>query len=194
MAVRREEILAATVELIDTGGLAGARVKDVAAALGISAGLVFYHFDTKDKLLAAAFRHAVEKDLRRLERAIARASDPVDRLRRILALYGPQGSAPGWRLWIDAWALAQREPAIRRVLRHLDEQWASGLHETVLAGVRSGHFSCPDPAASVARIGATLDGLSVAALVYRTVTRTQLRTWVREAAAREVGLDPSLLT
>ncbi|MET0839745.1 MAG: hypothetical protein ABWY19_13245, partial [Marmoricola sp.] len=25
-------------------------------------------------------------------------------------LYGPTGAATGWRVWIDAWALAQREP------------------------------------------------------------------------------------
>jgi AcrR family transcriptional regulator len=191
--VRREEILASTVELIDANGLAQTRVKDVAAALGISPGLVFYHFETKDALLAEAFRHAVRQDLALLERALRRATDPVDRLRRILALYGPQGRAAGWRVWIDAWALAQREPAIRRVLRHLDDEWAASLLDTVERGVADGQFVCPDPRAAVARIGGLLDGLSVAALVYRTVTRTQLRSWVGDAAAHEVGIDPAVL-
>lgn len=193
VTVRREEILAATVELIEARGLAQVRVKDVASALDISAGLVFYHFDTKDALLAAAFAHAVEQDLARLERAMARGTDAPDRLRRILAVYGPQGGAPGWRVWIDAWALAQREPAIRKVLRRLDDRWADALLETVRTGVKSGHFECPDPDAAVARIGALLDGLAVATLVYRSVTRTQLRTWVRDATAHELGVDPGLL-
>lgn len=193
VAVRREEILAATVELIEAGGLAQVRVKDVASALGISAGLVFYHFDTKDALLAAAFTHAVEQDLGRLERAMTRGKEPTDRLRRILAVYGPQGRAAGWRIWIDAWALAQREPAIRKVLRRLDDRWADALLETVRSGVKTGHFDCPDPDAAVARIGALLDGLSVATLVYRSVSRAQLRSWVADATARELGLDPTLL-
>jgi AcrR family transcriptional regulator len=191
--VRREEILAATVELIDGNGLAQTRVKDVASVLGISAGLIFYHFETKDALLAAAFRHAVRQDLLRLEQTETRYADPVERLRRMLAVYGPQGRAPGWRLWIDAWALAQREPAIRRVLRHLDDEWRAALLRTIEVGVGAGKFRCADPAAAVARIGALLDGLSVATLVYRTVSRTQLRTWVREATAREVAIDPALL-
>ena len=194
VAVRREEILAATVGLIDKHGLAQIRVKDVAESLDISAGLVFYHFDTKDSLVTAAFRHAVEQDLARLGAAVARGADPIDRLRRILAVYGPQGRAPGWRVWIDAWALAQREPSIRRVLRRLDDEWAETLLETIRIGVDSGHFRCPDPAAAVTRIGAVLDGLSVATLVYRTVTRTQLRVWVHEAAAREVGVDADQLS
>ena len=193
VAVRREEILAATVGLIDTNGLAQTRVKDVASSLGISAGLVFYHFATKDALLAAALRHAVQQDLVRLEQTMARYPDPVHRLRRILAVYGPQGGAPGWRVWIDAWALAQREPSIRRVLRHLDDEWSAGLQQTIEDGVESRQFRCGDPAASVARISALLDGLAVATLVYRSVTRTQLRAWVREATAREVGLEPDRL-
>jgi AcrR family transcriptional regulator len=193
VAVRREEILAATVGLIDANGLAQVRVKDVASELGISAGLVFYHFATKDELLVAAFQHAVRQDLVRLEQTMARYPDPVERLRRILAAYGPQGGAPGWRVWIDAWALAQRDPTIRRVLRHLDDEWSAGLLRTIEDGVGTAQLRCADPAASVARISALLDGLAVATLVYRSVTRTQLRAWVREATAREVDLDPGTL-
>ena len=191
--VRREEILAATVELIDANGLAQTRVKDVAAELGISAGLVFYHFDTKDALLTEAFRHAVRQDLVRLEHILARYRDPLERLGRILSVYGPQGGAPGWRVWIDAWALAQREPTIRRVLRHLDDEWAAGLQRTIEDGVAAGQFRCPDPAASVMRISGLLDGLAVSNLVYHSITRTQLRSWVRDAAAREVDVHAALL-
>ncbi len=191
--VRRDGILAATIEQVDERGLAQTRVSDVAAALGISPGLIFYHFATKDALLVAAFEHAVAKDLARLDRALRRGTGATDRLRRVLAVYGPTGSAPGWRIWIDAWALALREPQIRRTLRRLDDRWRDTLLDVVSAGVADGSFSCPDPEASVTRISALLDGLSVATLAYRTVTRAQLRTWVREAAARELGLEPEQL-
>ena len=32
----------------------------------------------------------------------------------MLRSYGPTGRAKGWRIWIDAWALAQRDPQIRK--------------------------------------------------------------------------------
>jgi len=191
--VRREQILAATVAQIERAGLAQTRVADVASALGVSTALVFYHFGTKDALLAAAFEHAVEHDLERLDKALVGSTDPVDMLRRIVRLYGPTGNAVGWRLWIDAWALAQREPAIRTALRALDRRWASQLLSVVTAGVADGVFDTPDPAASVARISALLDGLSVAALVYGTVSRRQLRAWIAEAVAAELGVDVALL-
>ena len=190
--VRREEILSATTGLLDRIGLANTRVADVAQELGVSPSLVFYHFGTKDALVAEAFAHAVEHDLARLDDAMSTGSDPVDRLRRVLRLYGPTGEATGWRLWIDAWALAQREPTIRTVLRRLDRRWCAVLRHVVDDGVAEGVFTCADPTAAVTRVSALLDGLSVAALVYRTTTRKQLKTWVTGAVAAELGLDPAV--
>lgn len=191
--VRRDQILAATVDQAGRLGMGQLRVQDVAKALGVSTALVFYHFDTKDKLLAAALEYAVDRDLARLERAIARGSGPLDRLRRVIASYGPTGTAPGWTLWIDAWATALRHPPIRSALRHLDARWRAALQDAVVDGVAAGDFHCPDPPATVARIGGLLDGLSVAALVYRSVTRDQLRTWIREAVAAELDIPANAL-
>ena len=143
--VRREEILTATTELLDRVGLAAIRVADVADALGVSPALVFYHFGTKDALVADAFAHAVDRDLDRLDRATAKDADPLDRLRRVLRLYGPTGAATGWRLWIDAWALAQREPTLRRVLRRMDERWCAVLREVVDDGVADGRVPVSRP-------------------------------------------------
>jgi AcrR family transcriptional regulator len=190
--VRRDEILTATVDLVDRLGLAAVRVGDVAAELGISASLVFYHFGTKDDLVAEAFAHAVERDLGRIDKALA-PDDPVEQLGRLLRLYGPTGQAVGWRVWIDAWALAQREQHIRKVLRRLDDRWEAALRQVVEAGVAAGTFTCPDPGAAVRRVSALLDGLSVATLVYRTVTRAQLREWVACHVAHELGLDVETL-
>jgi AcrR family transcriptional regulator len=190
---RREAILLATIAEIEARGMSALRVSDIAHAVGVSSGLVFYHFDTKDALLVAALESAVIRDAERLDRAIARPGDPVDRLRRVLGSYGPIGAAHGWTLWIEAWATALRVPTIRLSLRRLDQRWRTALEHVIGDGVASGHFTCADPAAAVARVGALLDGLSVASLVYRSVSRRQLRTWVRDATADEVGIDRALL-
>ena len=192
--LRREEILTATLEQVDRLGLAATRIADVAQALGVSPGLVFYHFGTKDALLAEAFGHAVERDLALLDAALARGTEPVDRLRRLLRIYGPTGSAPGWRLWIDAWALALREPVIRTVLRRFNERWNVVFRDVVEAGVAQGAFTCADPASTVARLAALIDGLSVANLVHRSVSRAELHRWVAEEVAAELGLPRNALS
>ena len=111
----------------------------------------------------------------------------------MLRLYGPTGRATGWRIWIDAWAVAQRDPHMRKVLQRLDHQWQDILRGVVDDGVATGVFTCPDPAATVARLSALVDGLSVAAVVHRTVTREQLRSWVAAQLAVELGVDVATL-
>jgi AcrR family transcriptional regulator len=192
--LRREEILAATITAVEANGLARTRVADVASALEVSPGLIFYHFATKDALLVAAFEYAVSQDLALLDEEVGRGAGPTERLCRVLAVYGPTGAASGWRIWIDAWSLALRDQEIRKALRRLDGRWRQVLSDVLESGARDGSFSCADPSGAAARLGALIDGLSVASLVHGTVTRSQLRAWVREAAAAEVGLDPRRLT
>jgi AcrR family transcriptional regulator len=191
--VRREQILAATVEEMQRLGMANTRAQDVAQTLSVSTGLLFYHFDSKDNLLAAALEYAVDRDLARLDRALARGRTPMERLRRVVAAYGPTGSAPGWTLWIDAWSVALRHPPIAKMLHTLDDRWQAALCHAIHDGVDSGDFSCDDPGATATRIGAMLDGLSVAVVVYRSVSRAQLRRWIRATVADELGIDAKLL-
>ena len=93
--VRREEILRAAVDEVSRRGFANTRVGDVAEALGVSTALVFYHFDSKDRLISAAFAYAAEHDLARLGTAVNGPGTAVDRLRAILRPYSPVGASPG---------------------------------------------------------------------------------------------------
>lgn len=191
--VRREQILDATVEQVQHRGFASTRIVDVAQSLGISSGLVFYHFGSKDALFAQALEHAVDRDLARLERTCARAKDPVDAVRRILALYSPQGDAPGWTIWVDAWAESLRSEEMRAASRGLDVRWKDVLAAAIRDGVSGGQFQCVDPDAAAWRLSALLDGLAVQVMVHRNLTKRQLSEWVRISSARELGIDPRLL-
>ena len=92
--VRREEILLAAIGEVERVGLAAVRVSDVAAALGISTGLVFYHFGTKDELVAEAFTYAVERDLAAMDRAAARRGSALDRCVPSCASTGRRAAPP----------------------------------------------------------------------------------------------------
>ncbi len=188
--VRQEEILLAAIAEVERVGLAAVRISDVAAALGISTGLVFYHFRTKDELVAEAFTYAVERDLAAMDRAAVRRGSVLDRVRAVLRVYGPTGSATGWRLWIDGWALAQHEPVIAAHFRQLEAHSRSTLRALVDEGLVDGTIVCAEPDASVSRLLALLDGLSVAAEVFGSVSRAQLRRWLDGAITTEFG--PSL--
>lgn len=190
VAERREELLRAAIEQIEARGVAAVRIADVASALGVSNALVLYHFSTKEKLVAAAFTYAAEDDLAHLRKLLGRRTSALRRLRSAVRWYAPTGQAKGWRLWIEGWAVALREPALQEVTRDLDRRWKAALTEVIAEGVAAGEFHCPDPQATALRLTALLDGLAVQLTSYAgAVARSRAQEWVDEALARELGLD-----
>ncbi|MER5792753.1 TetR family transcriptional regulator C-terminal domain-containing protein [Streptomyces sp. NPDC001980] len=190
VAERREELLRAAIEQIEARGVAAVRIADVASALGVSNALVLYHFSTKEKLVAAAFTYAAEDDLAHLRKLLGRRTSALRRLRAAVRWYAPTGQAKGWRLWIEGWAVALREPALRDVTKGLDQQWKAAIAEVVAEGVAAGEFRCPDPTAAALRLTALLDGLAVQLTSYPgSVPRARAQEWVDEALARELGLS-----
>ncbi|WP_217145939.1 TetR/AcrR family transcriptional regulator [Streptomyces sp. AC627_RSS907] len=195
VAERREELLRAAIEQISARGVAALRIADVAAALGVSNALVLYHFSTKEKLVAAAFAHAAEDDLAHLRKLLGGRTSALRRLRAAVRWYAPTGQAKGWRLWIEGWAVALREPALREVARELDRQWKAAIAEVIAEGVAAGEFPCPDPDGAARRLTALLDGLAVQLTSYAgAVSRAQAQEWTDEALARELGLAREALT
>jgi AcrR family transcriptional regulator len=191
--VRREEILRATVDQIRERGFASTRAADVAADLGVSTALLFYHFGTLDGLLSEAFDYAAEHDLAQLKAAAEADGSAAGRLRDVLLLYAPAGRAPGWTIWIDAWAAALRVPELQKVSRRLDLQWRRTVAKVIDEGVKSGEFRCADAQGAAWRITALIDGLAIQSTVHRrSISRQQLTSWVFTTAARELEVDPTL--
>jgi len=186
--LRRDEILGAAVDVVSRNGLARTRVSDVADELGVSTALLFYHFETKERLLSETFAAAAERDLARLDRVVGTRACATDRLRSVLRLYAPAGKAPGWTLDIDAWAEALRTPELRDASRKVNRRWRTAIVAVIADGVGTGEFTCSDPVAAAERIGAMLDGLAVATQVRRSMPRTRAARWAAEHAAGEVGI------
>ncbi|MFR0355940.1 TetR/AcrR family transcriptional regulator [Streptomyces sediminimaris] len=195
VAERRAELLRAAIEQIEARGVAAVRIADVASALGVSNALVLYHFSTKEKLVAAAFTFAAEDDLAHLRKLLGRRTTALRRLRSAVRWYAPTGQAKGWRLWIEGWAAALREPALREVTRDLDKQWKAALAEVIAEGAAGGEFRCPDPHGAALRLTALLDGLAVQMTSYGgAISRARAQEWVDDALARELGMERAALT
>ncbi len=194
VAERREELLRATVGQIEARGVSSVRIADVASVLGVSNALVLYHFSTKEKLVAAAFAYAAEADLAHLRKLLARRTSAVRRLRTVVRWYAPTGQAKGWRLWIEGWAAALRDPALREVAGDLDQQWKAELAQVIEEGAAAGEFRCADPRSAAWRLTALLDGMAVQTTSYAgPLSRATMLRWTDEALARELGIDPAEL-
>jgi len=81
----RNRILAAAAECIVRGGLAKVRMAGIAKAAGVSAGLLHYHFDTKEQLFADVLTYSHEVSGVLNEQALRGAGDqPAQRLSSFL--------------------------------------------------------------------------------------------------------------
>ncbi len=186
---RREAIVAATLVVAVRKGLASTTVRDVAAEMGTSSGLIHHYFDSMDEVLAAAFERVAAHDLGLSARAMAEAASPVEALRVFFRTYTPADKDWAFQLWLDAWAEAARRPAVQETTRRLNLEWQGLLERTIVAGVAAGAFLCPDPGAAAWRILSLLDGLALQVVAHgTTISREEVVAWATGATEGELGL------
>lgn len=193
-AGRRAAIVAATVEVARRKGLASTTVRDVAAEMGTSSGLIHHYFESMDDVLASAFEVVARQDLEVSARLIAEAATPIEALRIFFRTYTPADKDWAFQLWLDAWAEAARRPAVQATSRRLNLEWQGLLERTIGSGVADGSFRCADPAAAAWRILSLLDGLALQVVAHgTTVTRADVVAWSTAAAERELELAAGTL-
>jgi len=186
---RRDAIVAATLSVAIDKGLASTTVRDVAAAMGTSSGLIHHYFDSMDDVLAAAFERVARQDLVASSALMAAAASPTEALRAFFTSYTPADKDWAFQLWLDAWAEAARRPAIRAVSEALNLEWQGLLESTIRRGVADGSFSCPDPVGAAWRILSLLDGLALQVVAHgSTLSRADVIAWSTLAAETELGL------
>ena len=192
---RREAIVAATLVVAVRKGLASTTVRDVAAEMGTSSGLIHHYFDSMDDVLAAAFERVAAQDLELSARLMAEASTPVDALRVFFRTYTPADKDWAFQLWLDAWAEAARRPAVQATSRRLNLEWQALLERTIRRGIADASFACPDPAGAAWRILSLLDGLALQVVAHgTTVTRDDVVAWSTASAEVELRLVGGSLT
>ena len=185
---RRQAIVDATLAVARRQGLGATTVRDVAAEMGTSSGLVHHYFDSMDDVLAAAFEQAAGSDLGRARERIAAEPEPTAQLDAFIQSYAPAQADWTMQLWLDAWAEAARRPALRRVSRRLNRQWQNMVRSIIERGVAAGEMTTDDPDGSAWRLLSVLDGLALQVVAHGTlITRTDVVAWARSAAVHELG-------
>ncbi len=80
---RLPQILDAAARLIRERGYQGATMRDIAAAAGMLAGSLYYHFASKDELLVAVYAQGVRRISVPVSEALALGLDPWARLEAV---------------------------------------------------------------------------------------------------------------
>jgi AcrR family transcriptional regulator len=191
----RERILDAACDVIAEHGIDDVRIARIATVAGVSPALVHYHFDTRDALLAEALEHSFELlgDLRTTS-AEAEGWTAAQRLGWMIdqSLPFPGLGDREWRLWLELWGRAARQPELRAVAARLYERYDAWIAEVIEQGVESGEFGTADARAATQRLVAAIDGHGLRVLVDDpAMTPDRARELIVGALARELGADPA---
>jgi AcrR family transcriptional regulator len=83
----RQEILRTAARLFQQQGYDATSMNDVAAALKLSKGGLYHHFQSKDEILFHIMSHAMEITEERVINGARRIEDPEERLRTLIRLH-----------------------------------------------------------------------------------------------------------
>jgi AcrR family transcriptional regulator len=140
--VRRDQLIDATLALAADGDIALVSVQDIAARAGVSEGLLYHYFPTRQAIVAAAVARAAEALLADLQSAAA-SGTPRQRLQAALDAYldHVQAQPTSWRA-----LLAARTGELADLATGVEQQGHAWILHTL--GV-----STPSPALHIALVG-----------------------------------------
>src|SRR2546426_6544222 len=83
----RQEILRTSARLFQQQGYDGTSMNDVAAALKLSKGGLYHHFQSKDEILFDLMSHAMDITEEKVLKPVKAIADPEERLRTLIRLH-----------------------------------------------------------------------------------------------------------
>jgi AcrR family transcriptional regulator len=196
-AEARTRILAAAAVCIVRDGLAKVRMAGIAREAGVSAGLLHYHFDTKEQLFAEVltYSHRLSSVLNQelLQRT---GNDAPQRLSAFLDRCLPSDDrlAHEWLLWQELDLLCLRQPELAKVGADLYEDLYSSVTAIISDGIATGDFTTELAPRMVAETAVALcDGLGARVLARDpNLTLADARVTLAATVGTLVGHDGPL--
>ena len=184
--VRRPQILAAAIELLQEQGLWNVRVSDVARRADTSPASVIYYFGTKHQLFEqaiadadAAFYASLWPELDEIQTGIGR-----------LACLIRRSSTSDWVLWVDLWAYARRHSDMLAAESEFHQRWCDTIADVIRYGQALDEFRPVGAEAVALRFAALTNGLAIRVVLNgSSPTREQYLAMSTETAALELGCD-----
>jgi len=191
-------IMDATYRALCEHGYAELSVSHIAAEFEKSKSLLYYHYDSKDDLIAGFLRFAGDHFLAMLDEAEREADTPLERIHAFVDIYlGAEVDdlmAEAQRAMIDLRAQAVSEPRFREEFTRIDDHLRERLASAISDGVESGAIDeTIDPEEAATWLLSTLSGamLQRHTADYDVVTpvRTMLHGYVDEFARASSHTD-----
>jgi AcrR family transcriptional regulator len=122
-AQMREQIMAGAQQAFATSGYRATSVPAIARHAGVSVGLIYRYFSSKEELFLSVCQQSSEAQLNELASLLAQIADPRMRLRAAVDQFVTSLTDEGWgSIMVHAWAEADRNLRLRDLLVRVFEQ------------------------------------------------------------------------
>ena len=138
---RKDQIIAAALELFRSKGFADVSTRDLAEHAGLSRSHVYHYFSDWNELRREAFVRFANEQLDEVREPLADAP-PLKALVDFLRDCLPSTADAGWALWLDAWDEAMHDAQMTQAYLVINAQWQSMLAEVIERGVADSVFRC----------------------------------------------------
>ena len=141
---RRIEILKSAAAAFRRRGYHGASVDEIASALEMTKGNLYYYFRNKEEILFACHDYSLDVLLALMSEVEADSSRPDEKLRRLILafIHMMLDELQGTALTLDLQALSP--PLLKRVIAKRD-RFDRGMRDIVQQGIDQGLFRAGDP-------------------------------------------------
>jgi AcrR family transcriptional regulator len=182
-AIRRVELIEATLRTISDKGFERATVRDIAEAAGAAVGSVNYYFNGKHDLLLAAVAQSDARFRQRVREVVEQTDGHAEKLECMIELCFSDDSREGvdWAVFVDFWAQASRNDSFRTIFEDANSEWIDLLSTILAEGAQAGTLRFTPPAMDVA--------LALAALIDGLALHTRVTKHVDSATAQRVAKD-----
>lgn len=159
-SLREMEIIRSAYRTMARRGSHRMSLQDVADDAGVSKALLFYHFGTKDALLLAAMKWAVEGTAERIRAQLESGESPHDQLVALIdAIFvEPEANREFYLFYLDLVEHAGRAPSFVGLSTMLNEIINGLYREVIDNGAREGVFDVEDVDVAARHMRALIDG------------------------------------
>ncbi|GAA1644611.1 hypothetical protein GCM10009700_33930 [Brevibacterium sanguinis] len=192
VAARRTAILEATIAEIVRRGPDAVRLKDVAAAAGVSVGTVQYYFANRDDLLLEALSSHSRSVIDAIERLARVDGSAWDRLRATFAAVPTVESYERRAIvWVELVAAARRNRILEQSVAEVFARWRAHFRSLIDLGIAEGSLTPQaDTSLIVDTLIAQIDGFDLAIAAGREgLTPDQVSATLEATAAALLGVD-----
>lgn len=157
-----DKLIAATLELIRSDGLAAVSARSVGRVASANQALVFYHFGTLAALVEAAYDRAVEDAARSYAAPLGNANNIAGLLAVAEQIRATEQGRGNVQLMAQLLAGAQHDEALRAVASRSVEVWVAAVEPAVRRALAGGVLrDLADPAAVTRLVSAALLGFEL---------------------------------